>query len=952
MLRIALPVFAGLLFSATSAFASVIQVAPGDVTVNDTAQCSLIDAINAANASQSSNVTVGACAPTGTPNGGGDGYTNGNVIVLAAGTYTLTSVYNPPSSGYTNAILFTAADGYWYGPDGLPPIGSNIVIVGDPNGSTIARSSVSGTPAFRLFYVGSGKTLANDNPPAGITGNKLPGPGSLMLVNLTLSNGLAQGGSGTNNSGGGLGAGGAIYNQGTLTLTGDTLTQNQANGGAGSPGFGNGGGGGMGGNGTAGTSTAGGNGGNGGGFSPLGPWPSSAAGYGTFGNGGQGNSTGGNGGGVGGGGGGGNDGFSNGPIGSYGGGAGMNDGSAGGFGGGSSCYGGNGGCALSVFGGGYDPSNNYLTGEGGGGAGLGGAVFNEEGTVTVLNSTLAVNGAHGGILPSDPTANGSGYGGALFNLNGTVTVSYSTLADNSVSGQTALGGAVYNLYFDADTLGQLPKYDGSIERYPSALMTLDSSILAGSTNGSIAVSDCENNDDEGFTSQIGSTATVTTGNNVVQTPGSCTLNNNDQTGIPQLGPLANNGGPTQTMGIPVTSIAVSHGNLADMPAADQRGYQRDSLPDVGAFEYNAPAVAVTTPASVTITEGDLIVPQSFTLFGVGPLTVTGSSSNTALLPNTGISANAGCGNNAVRYQCQLTLTSAAGQIGIATVTLMVSDGFGHTNQTNFQLTVNPAPPPVAVNLTLSAYENTAISGTLAASDAGGNPLNFSVVSAAAHGTVTITNPATGAFTYAPSPGYSGPDSFTYMATDTVTTRVSNTATVTIAVNPVPPPVVGDMSLTVYVSSTLTGTLSASDAAGNPLSFAVVTPPTNGRLTITNAGTGAFTYQETNSTASGDSFTFRVTDTKSGLTSNTATVTITVNPVPVQYAAPVASGESLTTYAGQTLSGQLSAVASNGHALTYTAVAQPAHGTLTLTASSGAFTYTPTSGFTGSDSFTF
>ncbi|MGH8402885.1 MAG: Ig-like domain-containing protein, partial [Gammaproteobacteria bacterium] len=117
-----------------------------------------------------------------------------------------------------------------------------------------------------------------------------------------------------------------------------------------------------------------------------------------------------------------------------------------------------------------------------------------------------------------------------------------------------------------------------------------------------------------------------------------------------------------------------------------------------------------------------------------------------------------------------------------------------------------------------------------------------------------------------------------------------------------------------------------------------------------ASSGAFTYTPTSGFTGSDSFTFNANDGTSN--SNTASVALSVNAVPVQYAAPVASGESLTTYAGQTLSGQLSAVASNGHALTYTAVAQPAHGTLTLTASSGAFTYTPTSGFTGSDSFTF
>lgn len=208
MLRRVLPTTAGLLFflaSITSVQASVIQTAPGNVTVNDTTNCSLIDAINAANASTTTNTPVGACTPVGTPNGGGTingvTYTSGNVIVLAAGTYTLTGIYTPPNP-YPNAVEYSASDGYWYGPDGLPPIATNIVIVGSPPGSTITRSTATGTPPFRLFYIGGGESLANYNPPSGLT--KLPGPGALTLVNLTLSNGLAQGGGG---DGGGLGAG-------------------------------------------------------------------------------------------------------------------------------------------------------------------------------------------------------------------------------------------------------------------------------------------------------------------------------------------------------------------------------------------------------------------------------------------------------------------------------------------------------------------------------------------------------------------------------------------------------------------------------------------------------------------------------------------------------------------------------------------------------------------------
>jgi hypothetical protein len=88
----------------------------------------------------------------------------------------------------------------WYGPNGLPPIKSNVVING--NGAVIERDTAANTPDFRLFYVSGGMELP---------------PGALEMDNVTLQNGIAQGGS-SDLGGGGLGAGGAIFNQGTLRL--------------------------------------------------------------------------------------------------------------------------------------------------------------------------------------------------------------------------------------------------------------------------------------------------------------------------------------------------------------------------------------------------------------------------------------------------------------------------------------------------------------------------------------------------------------------------------------------------------------------------------------------------------------------------------------------------------------------------------------------------------------
>jgi len=55
-------------------------------------------------------------------------------------------------------------------------------------------------------------------------------------------------------------------------------------------------------------------------------------------------------------------------------------------------------------------------------------------------------------------------------------------------------------------------------------------------------------------------------------------------------------------------------------------------------------------------------------------------------------------------------------------------------------------------------------------DADGDPLTAIVVSAPAHGALTLN--ANGGFSYTPAANYNGPDSFTYRANDGSLTRTS------------------------------------------------------------------------------------------------------------------------------------------------------------------------------------
>jgi serine protease len=182
----------------------------------------------------------------------------------------------------------------------------------------------------------------------------------------------------------------------------------------------------------------------------------------------------------------------------------------------------------------------------------------------------------------------------------------------------------------------------------------------------------------------------------------------------------------------------------------------------------------------------------------------------------------------------------------------------------------------ASNGSVTTNQNTPVNGTLSASDSAGNAISFAIVTNPAHGSVTINNLSTGTFTYTPASGYSGSDSFTFKATDSVTGTVSNTATESETVNSttVNPPTASNGSVITTTGTAVNGTLSATGSG--TLSFAIVANPSHGTVSITNAATGAFTYTPASGYTGSDSFTFDASN--GGGTSNVATESVTVNAV--------------------------------------------------------------------------
>ncbi|MES2657777.1 MAG: Ig-like domain-containing protein [Verrucomicrobiota bacterium] len=305
-------------------------------------------------------------------------------------------------------------------------------------------------------------------------------------------------------------------------------------------------------------------------------------------------------------------------------------------------------------------------------------------------------------------------------------------------------------------------------------------------------------------------------------------------------------------------------------------------------------------------------------------------------------------------------TPNAGYSGADSFTYRANDGFLNSNLATVNLTVNPPPntAPVAVADSYSTPYQTILlvpaAGVLSNdADAQSNPLTAVLGTVPSNGTVTLN--INGGFTYTPVSGYSGADSFTYRANDGLLN--SNVATVNLIINPPPntaPVAVADTYSTPYQTALVVpvaGVLSNdTDAQSNPLTAILSVGPSNGTLTL-NAN-GSFTYTPASGYSGADSFTYRAND--GFLNSNVATVNLTINPPP--NTAPVAVADSYSTPYQTILAVPAAGVLSNdtdaqSNPLTASLSAGPSHGTVSLNANGG-FTYTPTAGYSGADSFTY
>jgi hypothetical protein len=230
-----------------------------------------------------------------------------------------------------------------------------------------------------------------------------------------------------------------------------------------------------------------------------------------------------------------------------------------------------------------------------------GGIFNNQGTLTITNCAIVGNNAFqsgAGIdsyFGSVTTINNSTvsgnfatnvdvFGGGILN-EGVMTITNSTISGNSTQAGYAAGGDIYNegalaIFNSTISNGVAANGGGGIYSEPSfgGTVTLQNTIVANNPTGGNCSGTFISN---GYNLSSDNTCNFSSTGD---------LNNTD----PNLGPLQNNGGQTQTQALLAGSPAIDAGNPngctdsnGHMLKTDQRGAPRPDKEDTGGCDMGA-----------------------------------------------------------------------------------------------------------------------------------------------------------------------------------------------------------------------------------------------------------------------------------------------------------------------------------------------------------------------------
>jgi hypothetical protein len=322
-----------------------------------------------------------------------------------------------------------------------------------------------------------------------------------------------------------------------------------------------------------------------------------------------------------------------------------------------------------------------------------------------------------------------------------------------------------------------------------------------------------------------------------------------------------NGGYAHTHIGAYTGTGCAGGNRTPFAGAARLGCGAPDMPSSGAFNQWAgtPLTSCTAPpkpacdnATVTARQD---TPQQISLHCSGDGVTYAAPTAPAHGTISGFDASTG----------GLTYTPAGGYTGPDSFTFTAANGGGESDRATVDVTVLPTKPScTTVNVTVSAATPTAIQLSCA-----GQAMTYSAA-APMHGTITGLDASTGTLTYTPAGGYTGPDSFSFRASNAG--GDADGATVSISVVPPKP----SCAAVAAVVATGTPTAMILSCGGQTLTYSA-SAPTHGAITGFDPAAGTLTYTPTPGYTGPDSFTFGASNAGGASDRVIAQITIATPP---------------------------------------------------------------------------
>jgi hypothetical protein len=294
----------------------------------------------------------------------------------------------------------------------------------------------------------------------------------------------------------------------------------------------------------------------------------------------------------------------------------------------------------------------------------GGGICNSKGTLSLTNCTLSGNQAED-------------LGGGIANQGGSAFVDACTLSGNNVTTDSAFvfvgrgGGGIANLSSGKMSLTDCTLASNGAGIFNAARLGVTNCTLSGNYRSGI---------DNGSFLELDNSIVANNGIDIENdnAVGVTFIGGHNLTGAVALGPLADNGGPTQTMALPVGSPALGAADPGITPVFDQRGLPSGfDRSDIGAWQAQAPTLAPIL-AAVTVNAGS----QATNTGTFGDADALGTVTLTASLGTVTGDTTAGTWG--------WSYTPPFGSSGLTTVTITATNAYGLKATTSFTLTVNYA----------------------------------------------------------------------------------------------------------------------------------------------------------------------------------------------------------------------------------------------------------------------